>query len=91
MVTADYVNKLAEQGQIFVHAMISSAISSVHCSMYRSTADQSTTETLKPNVCSMCPMGSPPPGGDVAVYVFDMNQPSCPLLFILLLCLFLSS
>ena len=26
-------------------------------------------------------MGSPSRGGDVAVYVFDMNQPSLPTLF----------
>ena len=38
------------------------------------------------------PPGSPSRGGDVAVYVFDVNQPSLPIPFfyILLLCLFLS-
>ena len=35
------------------------------------------------------PAGSPSRGGNVAVYVFDINQPSLPTLFILFLCLFL--
>ena len=30
----------------------------------------------------MFPVGSPSLGGDIVVYVFDMNQPTCPLLFI---------
>ena len=29
----------------------------------------------------MSPHGSPSRGGDVAVYVFDINQPSLPFLF----------
>ena len=42
-----------------------------------------------------CPPGSPSRGGDVAVYVYDMNQPNLPspflifFLLILFLCLFL--
>ena len=36
------------------------------------------------------PAGSPSRGGNVAVYVFDINQPSLPTLLILFLCLFLS-
>ena len=36
------------------------------------------------------PTGSPPRGGDVTVHVYDIDQPSLPLLFILFLCLFLS-
>ena len=36
------------------------------------------------------PAGSPLRGGDVAVYVLDINHPSWPILFILFLCLFLS-
>ena len=35
------------------------------------------------------PAGSTSRGGDVTVYAFDINQPSLPTLFILLLCLFL--
>ena len=35
------------------------------------------------------PVGSPSGGGDVAVYVFDINR-VCPPLFIPFLCLFLS-
>ena len=34
--------------------------------------------------------GSPSGGGDVMVYVSDINQPSLPALLILFLCLFLS-
>ena len=37
------------------------------------------------------PAGSPSRGGDVTVDVSDINQPSLPTLFILLLSLFLSS
>ena len=36
------------------------------------------------------PAGSPSRGGDVKVYVFDINQPSLPTPFTLFLCLFLS-
>ena len=36
------------------------------------------------------PAGSPSPGGDVTVYVVEINQPSLPTLFTLFLCLFLS-
>ena len=39
---------------------------------------------------ALVPAGSPSRGGDVAVYVFDMDQPSLPTLFVLFLCLFLS-
>ena len=39
---------------------------------------------------SSIPAGSPSRGGDVTVYVLDINQPSLPTLFILFLCLFLS-
>ena len=39
---------------------------------------------------SLVPAGSPSRGGDVMVYVLDINQPSLPTLFILFLCLFLS-
>ena len=35
------------------------------------------------------PLGLSFHGGDVAVYVFDINQPSLPTLFILFTCLFL--
>ena len=36
------------------------------------------------------PKGSPSRGGDIAVYVFDVNQPSLPTPFNLFLCLVLS-
>ena len=36
------------------------------------------------------PAGSPSRGGDVKVYVLDINQPSLPTPFTLILCLFLS-
>ena len=36
------------------------------------------------------PAGLPSRGGDVTVYVLDINQPSVPTFFILFLCLFLS-
>ena len=36
------------------------------------------------------PAGTPSRGGDVKVYVLDINQPSLPTPFILFLCLFLS-
>ena len=36
------------------------------------------------------PAGSPSRGGDVKVYVLDINQPSLPTPFTLFLCLFLS-
>ena len=32
-------------------------------------------------VCAAIPSGSPSRGGDVAVYVFDINQPSLPTPF----------
>ena len=35
-------------------------------------------------------LGSPSRGGDVTVYVSDINHPSLPTLFVLFLCLFLS-
>ena len=38
----------------------------------------------------MVPAGSPSRGGDVKVYVLDINQPSFPTFVILFLCLFLS-
>ena len=38
---------------------------------------------------SSAPAGSPYGGGDVKVYVFDINQPSSPTPFNLFLCLFL--
>ena len=42
-------------------------------------------------VClSLIPAGSPSHGGDVVVYVKDINQPSLPISFNLFLCLFLS-
>ena len=42
-------------------------------------------------LCLSSPAGSPSRGGDVVVYVFDMNQPSLPRsFFFLFLCLFLS-
>ena len=43
-------------------------------------------------MCSWCPVpaGSPSRGGDVKVYVLDINQPSLPTPFTLFLCLFLS-
>ena len=43
-------------------------------------------ETL--HVKTRVPMGSPSRGGDVTVYVKDINQPSLPTPFILFLCLF---
>ena len=42
------------------------------------------------NVMSVVPAGSPSRGGDVKVYVLDINQPSLPTLFTLFLCLLLS-
>ena len=39
---------------------------------------------------TMVHAGSALRGGDVTVYVIDVNQPSLPTLFILFLCLFLS-
>ena len=39
---------------------------------------------------SLVPTGSPSRGGDVMVYVFDINQPSLPTPFTLFMCLFLS-
>ena len=38
---------------------------------------------------ALVPAGSPSRGGDVTVYVLDINQPSLPTLFIQFLCLFL--
>ena len=43
-----------------------------------------------PAMISSVPAGSPSRGGDVKVYVYDINQPILPILFILFLCLFLS-
>ena len=34
-----------------------------------------------PDLCASVPAGLPSRGGDVAVYVFDINQPSLPTLF----------
>ena len=42
-------------------------------------------------VYTCVPTGSPSRGGDVAIDVFNMNQPSLPTPFILFLCLFLLS
>ena len=36
------------------------------------------------------PVGSPSRGGDIAVFVLDIDQQSLPTLFVLSLCLFLS-
>ena len=42
-------------------------------------------------LCRLCiSAGSPSRSKDVMVYVFDINQLACPLLFVLFLCLFLS-
>ena len=51
------------------------------------TAATSTTSLL---LLPLVPVGSPFRGGDVTVYVLDINQPSLPTLFIVFLCLFLS-
>ena len=45
---------------------------------------------VRPSPPPPVPAGSPSRGGDVMVYVLDVNHPSLPNLFILFLCLFLS-
>ena len=43
-----------------------------------------------PNISDLSPSGSPSRGGDIAVYVFNIKQPSLPTPFDPFLCLFLS-
>ena len=47
---------------------------------------------MRRNECvwRLVPADSPSRGGDVAVYIFDINKPNGPRLFIQFLCLFLS-
>ena len=52
-------------------------------------------DVFKPNAMldttvQKVPTGSPSRGGDVAVYIFGINQASLPTLFYSFLCLFLS-
>ena len=50
------------------------------------TAATSTTSLL---LLPLVPVGSPFRGGDVTVYVLDINQPNLSIFSILFLCLFL--
>ena len=47
-------------------------------------------DVLPAAAAAAVPAGTPSRGGDVAIYVFDTNQPSLPTPFNLFLCLFLS-